>query len=321
MPSTGTPRNRLEKQSLGSNRNLWGAPKLNALFDQLDQSLDGVLPIIVSGTAMTLTAVNFAEDQSRFRILVFAGVLTGDTIITAPGVQKWYWLINATSGAFSLSIKTAAGQAVVIPPFGAIGVFCDGVDFFALRTLDAGGQRLRNVATGTAATDAVNRAQMDAAIAASTIPGATGTARVSSGDTTPAFLSGKIETFGDIEVTITNPGADERLRVRRAPPSATKVASWALAASDTGAVFTLQGSFTLSMTAAATLGAGWTATFRKIDNGRVTLDPAGAEVIDGAAVLDLYRGDIIELRSTGAGFEVVGGRMPVALAAALTLSL
>lgn len=321
MASTPTARNRFEQQSLGSNRATWGAPKLNALFSQLDESLDGVLPIIVDSTAMTLTAVNFTQDQARFRVLVFAGVLTGNTTITAPSVQKWYWLINATSGAFTLSIKTASGVAVSIPAYGAIAVFCDSVDFFVLRDLDGGGERLRNIATGTDATDAVNRAQMDAAIAAAVIPGASGSVKITSADTTPDFLANKLVATGELALTVINPGAAETLRISRAIQSVGRTASWTMTAAESGTVFTMQGSFTLAMTSAATLGAGWHAVFKKDDNGRVTLDPAGTEPIGTAATLDLYRGDIVELRSTGAGWEIIGGNRQLASIAAMALML
>lgn len=319
MPSTPTTRNRFEKQGLGENFMTWGQPKLNNLFDLLDAALDGVLPLALTGSA-TLTANNFASDQARYRVIAMTGSLPGDSVVTIPAVQKWYWLINACTGG-SVTVKTASGAGVEIPAYGAMGVYCDGLDCFALRVLDLGGERLRNVGTGTVSTDAVNKAQMDAAIAASTIPGAAGTVKTTSSDTTANFLSSKVQGVGDIVATVANPGSNEVLQLRRQPQAAVHSATWTLAASDAGTVFTVTGSFTLAMTAAATLGDGWTATFRKLDDGAVVLDPAGSETIDGASSLTLYRGDIVELRCSGGGYTVIGGRTPTAVQAALALAL
>lgn len=318
MASTATTRNRFEKQGLGENFQTWGQPKLNNLFDLIDAAIDGVLPLALTGS-VTLTANNFAADQARYRVIAMTGLLTNDAVVTIPAVQKWYWLINAATGG-TVTVKTASGVGAVIPAYGAVGVYCDGLDCAIMRTLDFAGERLRNVGTGTAATDAVNKGQLDAAIAGAAIPGAASTVRITSSDTTPDYVGNKIAVTGDLVATVLSPGGDETLQISRSTPAQTKAASWTLAAADAGTVFTLSGSFTLAMTASATLGAGWTATFRKIDDGKVTLDPSGAETIDGSATLDVYRGDIFELRCTGAGFQMVGGRTPVALINAMALA-
>lgn len=41
MASTFTTRNKLEKQGFAENADLWGAPKLNEVFDRIDEAMDG----------------------------------------------------------------------------------------------------------------------------------------------------------------------------------------------------------------------------------------------------------------------------------------
>lgn len=56
-----------------------------------------------------------------------------------------------------------------------------------------------------------------------------------------------------------------------------------LISSDQGKLINASGTFTLSVTAAATLGNGWWCYVRNTGTGIVTLDPNGAETVDGVA--------------------------------------
>lgn len=56
-----------------------------------------------------------------------------------------------------------------------------------------------------------------------------------------------------------------------------------LIASDQGKLINCSGTFTLSVTAAATLGNGWWCYVRNTGTGTVTLDPNGTETVDGVA--------------------------------------
>ena len=57
MASTFTSRNKLEKQGFAENSDLWGVPKLNAVFDRIDQAMDGFVvvgPSLVSTGPVTI---------------------------------------------------------------------------------------------------------------------------------------------------------------------------------------------------------------------------------------------------------------------------
>lgn len=56
-----------------------------------------------------------------------------------------------------------------------------------------------------------------------------------------------------------------------------------LIASDQGKLVNCSGTFTLSVTAAATLGNGWWCYVRNTGTGTITLDPSGTEKVDGVA--------------------------------------
>ena len=58
----------------------------------------------------------------------FTGILTGNRDIVVPSTVQQYWVDNSTTGAFTLTVKTAAGSGVSVST-GQRGIFyCDGTD-------------------------------------------------------------------------------------------------------------------------------------------------------------------------------------------------
>lgn len=68
------------------------------------------------------------------------------------------------------------------------------------------------------------------------------------------------------------------------------------------------GSFTQTITAAATLGDGWWVGYRNDGSGVIVLDANGSEQIDGATTITLNPGDGCILRCDGTGFKTLGRR-------------
>lgn len=66
--------------------------------------------------------------------------------------------------------------------------------------------------------------------------------------------------------------------------------------------------FTVSLSPAANLGNGWFVFLRNANTlaGTITIDPSGAEVIDGSTTVKLYPGDSCLLACTGTSFFTVG---------------
>lgn len=87
-------------------------------------------------------------------------------------------------------------------------------------------------------------------------------------------------------------------------PVVTKGAAYTALLADAGDLIVSTASFTLSLTAAATLGDGWFIGV-KAETGAVTIDPDGAETIDGAATLVLAQGDSGRIVCDGTNFKLI----------------
>jgi hypothetical protein len=158
---------------LGENLNTWGQTKLNDALERIDEAVGGVAAITISGTATTLTSTNYATDQARKAALVLTGTLSANSTITVPNVEKLYLVVNnATQGAYSLTLKTAAGSGYALRA-GPQWVYCDATDVYrATPRLDQlpvagadvalGGYKVTGLGTPTLSTDAATKAYADA---------------------------------------------------------------------------------------------------------------------------------------------------------------
>jgi hypothetical protein len=84
----------------------------------------------------------------------FTGTLTSNVNIVVPATVQQYWVNNATTGAFTLGIKTASGAATLVTQ-GATGIlYCDGTDIISATTSAAFAGIVPVVQGGTGATNA-----------------------------------------------------------------------------------------------------------------------------------------------------------------------
>lgn len=119
---------------------------LNTEVDDLDAAVGGMLTLSVAGSAnVTLTRA-----QALNAVLKFTGVLTGNITVYIPvianaaitpptttiGALRNYLIWNATTGAFTITIKTSAvGSAgVAITQTKKVYVAHDGTDVFKTTT-------------------------------------------------------------------------------------------------------------------------------------------------------------------------------------------
>jgi hypothetical protein len=79
-----------------------------------------------------------------------------------------------------------------------------------------------------------------------------------------------------------------------------------LAGSDIGKFFKATGTFTQTLTAAATLLDGWFCWYRNNGTGVITIDPNSSELIDGAATIDIYPGECVLIQCDATGFLTAG---------------
>lgn len=95
---------------------------------------------------------------------------------------------------------------------------------------------------------------------------------------------------------------------------AAKSALFTAGLADRGTFFDNTGSYTISLAAAATLGAGWSCWIRNV-SGTQTIDPNGAELINGAATYAVSNaGDVVLVECTGTAFVISHSQRPSTVA-------
>lgn len=93
----------------GLHSNDWGT-QTNANMQKIENAIAAATAKTVTGGSVTLT-----DDEARSAVIVFSGTLGSASVVTVPSRSKAWTIINATSGAYALSIKTAAGSPVEVP--------------------------------------------------------------------------------------------------------------------------------------------------------------------------------------------------------------
>lgn len=79
-----------------------------------------------------------------------------------------------------------------------------------------------------------------------------------------------------------------------------------LGVGDCGRTFVATSTFTQTLDAVATLGDGWFADYRNDGSGIITIDPNGAELIDGASTIKLYPGESCRILCNGSALKTRG---------------
>lgn len=108
-----TPNKRYNNQVTGTDSGTWGII-LNQNFTAIDNNLGGTLSLSVAGSAdVTLTTA-----QSQNLIYNFTGILTANINVIFPAAGGLYFINNATTGAFTLTIQAGSSTAGFLVPQG-----------------------------------------------------------------------------------------------------------------------------------------------------------------------------------------------------------
>ena len=126
MPSTYTSNGGIEKIGLGEKAGAWGTTTNNN-FDIIDQLINGVGAITLSGTTHTLTTSDGSVSDGMFKVLVLGGSPSGtNTITISPNdADKLYFVQNGTSQTATFTqgsganVSILAGEAAIIFADGA----------------------------------------------------------------------------------------------------------------------------------------------------------------------------------------------------------
>lgn len=127
MASTPSTSLRLELMGQGDKSNLWG-DVTNQNLTILEAAATGVAEVAVSAATTTLAAADYTLATWHNRVLKFTGALTANATVVVPAYAKVWTLWNATTGNYSLTVKTASGTGVTIPQGGIVEAFCDGAN-------------------------------------------------------------------------------------------------------------------------------------------------------------------------------------------------
>lgn len=112
----------------------------------------GYTAVAIGGTGnYTLSAAEYAKNAIKL-----TGTLTGNRNVIVPTAVRDYWINNATSGAYTVTVKTASGSGVLVTQGKKATVYCDGTDVIAADTDYPSGVATPVVVAdgGTGATDA-----------------------------------------------------------------------------------------------------------------------------------------------------------------------
>ena len=86
------------------------------VFDYTSIAVPGTGNYTLAGSELNRIAYNFT------------GILTGNRVIIVPATVQQYWVSNATTGAFTLTVKTSAGTGVAVAQGSRAIFYCDGTN-------------------------------------------------------------------------------------------------------------------------------------------------------------------------------------------------
>lgn len=116
MADTFSPLLRAILQANAGNVNLWGTIFNSSVIDLLEDSIAGIANIDVTTGNVDLAPQNGLTDDSRPMFLYINGDPGGAVTVKLPTLSKIYIIINATSPAVTVNLKTQLSAAVAITP-------------------------------------------------------------------------------------------------------------------------------------------------------------------------------------------------------------
>jgi microcystin-dependent protein len=141
---------------IGGDNNTWGTNLNNSVFQIFEDAIANTLATTASGGQLgpsnTLDlSVNpppAGPSAARYAALVFSGAIAAAQTVKVPNLTKWWRVQNATTGGFSVSMKTPSGSAVTIPNGGWQTVYCDGANNIVVWPFNTGQVLMPNGAAG-----------------------------------------------------------------------------------------------------------------------------------------------------------------------------
>lgn len=342
MPSTYSPNLRLTYQAVGENLNTWGVILNANVFQLIEDAISTRVALVLAGN-VTLSVANGVTDQARCAFLDVTG--TAGIITTSQTQKLTLVRNATAGNVTLTTGSLAPGRLDATLATGDIAwMVCDGTNWRLVKRTDMQGEVLKNLAPGVASADAVNKGQLDsvdvawqAALAVETAARIAGDAATLAaanayadslsfgagglpGGGTPGQYLQRIPgpssawvdpaTQVEAEAGTNNIQHMTALRTSQAISALANVqhvlhnAGFTFTAADRGKLVELVGTFTAAFPPVATIQ-GWSAYVWNNGTGDVTLDPDGAELIDGLASYIVYPGEVRLIWVEGAGLRSV----------------
>lgn len=118
-------------QTTGGNDGTWGN-----IEDANNTKFVTAIAKTLDLTGLTGGTRALSDDENRNAIIEASGTLASNQIVTVNAAQKWWHVVNNTTGSFTLTVKTSAGSGVTIPQSGKAIVYCDGTDVIKIIDTD-----------------------------------------------------------------------------------------------------------------------------------------------------------------------------------------
>ena len=218
MADSTSARLLLRLMATGEQNNVWGG-YTNTSLQTIGRAAKGYQTVALTGDK-TVTHTNYsASNEGVVAYLKFTGTLSSAATVTMPTTETVLDVYNVTGQA--LTIKTSAGTGTSIPNGTFMRIACDGTNFLNISTsnlptaatvsgsITVAGQ-VKGLASGTAATDALTKTQIETAIANASTTGS-GLVFNSASDTTSSYLNTKLLVGDGLSKATNNAGANETL--------------------------------------------------------------------------------------------------------------
>jgi hypothetical protein len=88
--------------------------------------------------AVTTGTYTLSASEASNVIQKYTGALSGNVTIIVPSTVQVYYIVNATTGAYNLTISTGSGASAILTPGTQATLVCDSVNLFNANTILAG---------------------------------------------------------------------------------------------------------------------------------------------------------------------------------------
>ena len=113
----------------GTESGLWGGYTNTNVCDLLPQAISGYgVQAMNATTDVTMTISNGAPSPGRNMYIKCTGAMSQLNNLIVPTNPKLYFIENATTGGFGITVKTAAGAGITVPNGSKMTLMCNGTD-------------------------------------------------------------------------------------------------------------------------------------------------------------------------------------------------